>query len=44
MVKRSLNDLRDEMRAVARGERAPSPLPAGKLLNVVPPFACWQPI
>jgi predicted transcriptional regulator len=35
MAKRSLNDLRDEMRAVARGERAPSPLPAGELLNVL---------
>jgi predicted transcriptional regulator len=35
MAKRSLNDLRDEMRAVARGERKPSPLLAGELLNVL---------
>ncbi len=35
MAKRSLNDLRDEMRAVARGERKPSPLPARELLNVL---------
>jgi predicted transcriptional regulator len=35
MAKRSLNDLRDEMRAVARGERKPSPLPAGEVLNVL---------
>ncbi len=27
MTKRSIRDLREEMRAVARGERAPSPLP-----------------
>jgi predicted transcriptional regulator len=35
MAKRSLNDLRDEMRAVARGERKPSSLPARELLNVL---------
>lgn len=28
MARRSLADLREEMRSVARGERAPSPIPA----------------
>jgi predicted transcriptional regulator len=32
MKRRSLNDLREEMRAVARGERQASPLPAAPLL------------
>lgn len=30
-----LNDLREEMRAVARGERRPSPIPAAPLLAVL---------
>lgn len=34
-MKRSLTDLRDEMRAVARGERRASPLPARALLSVL---------
>jgi len=32
MARTSLSDLRDEMRAVARGEGKPSPLPAAPLL------------
>jgi predicted transcriptional regulator len=32
MKRRSLTDLREEMRAVARGERNPSPRPAAPLL------------
>lgn len=35
MAKRSLNDLREEMLAVARGERKPSPLPAREVLSVL---------
>jgi len=35
MAKRSLSELRDEMRAVARGEREASPLPAGSLLGTL---------
>ncbi len=35
MAKKSLNDLRDEMRAVARGERKPSLLPAREMLHVL---------
>jgi hypothetical protein len=32
MKRKSLNDLKEEMRAVARGERKASPLPAAPLL------------
>jgi len=32
MKQKSLNDLKEEMRAVARGERKASPLPAAPLL------------
>ena len=32
MTRKSLNELRDEMRAVVRGERKASPLPAAPLL------------
>jgi predicted transcriptional regulator len=35
MTKKSLNDLRDEMRGVARGDRKPSPLPAREVLSVL---------
>lgn len=35
MTKISVNDLREEMRAVARGERQPSPLPAGAVLGTL---------
>lgn len=35
MTKKSLGDLREEMRAVARGEREPAPLPAGALLGAL---------
>ncbi len=35
MAKKSLNELREEMRAVARGERSPSLLPAREVLNVL---------
>ena len=35
MAKMSLNKLRDEMRAVARGEREASELPAGSVLTVL---------
>ena len=32
MTRKSLNDLRDEMRSVARGSKQAAPLPAGPLL------------
>jgi len=32
MARKSLNELREEMRSVARGEREAAPLPAGPLL------------
>lgn len=35
MTKKSLSELREEMRAVARGERQASPLPAGALLGTL---------
>ena len=35
MTKKSLSELREEMRAVARGEREASPLPAGALLGTL---------
>jgi predicted transcriptional regulator len=35
MVRKSLADLRDEMRAVARGERKPAPRPATTLLSAL---------
>lgn len=35
MTTRTLTDLREEMRAVARGERKPAPLPAREILNVL---------
>ena len=35
MTKKSLSDLREEMRAVARGERQASPLPAAALLGTL---------
>ena len=35
MTKRSLADLREEMRAVARGEREASPLPAAAVLGAL---------
>jgi predicted transcriptional regulator len=35
MTRRTLTDLGDELRAVARGERTPSPRPAGPLLNAL---------
>ena len=35
MARKSLADLREEMRAVARGERMPSPRPATSLLNAL---------
>jgi predicted transcriptional regulator len=35
MTKKSLSELREEMRAVARGEREASPLPAGSLLGTL---------
>jgi predicted transcriptional regulator len=35
MAKRSLNELREEMRAVARGEGKPALLPAREVLNVL---------
>jgi predicted transcriptional regulator len=34
-MKTSLNRLREEMRAVARGERTPPPLPAASVLSVL---------
>jgi len=39
MVRKSLNDLRDETLGVARGERRASPLPAAPLLAVLTPEA-----
>ena len=39
MKRTSLASLREEMRAVARGERAPSPPPAGPLLAALSPEA-----
>ena len=35
MTRKSLADLRDEMRAVARGERMPSPRPAASVLTAL---------
>lgn len=35
MMRRTLTDLREEMRAVARGERKPSPRPAAPLLTAL---------
>ena len=35
MTKKSLSELREEMRAVARGERQASPMPAGALLGTL---------
>jgi predicted transcriptional regulator len=35
MTRKSLADLRDEMRAVARGERVPSPRPAAAVLTAL---------
>lgn len=35
MTRRTLTDLREEMRAVARGERKPSPRPAAPLLQAL---------
>jgi predicted transcriptional regulator len=35
MPRKSLADLRDEMRAVARGERMPSPRPAASVLTAL---------
>lgn len=35
MTKISLNHLREEMRSVARGERQPSPVPAGAVLGTL---------
>jgi predicted transcriptional regulator len=37
MKRTSLTTLREEMRAVARGEREPSPRPAGQLLAALSP-------
>jgi len=37
MARKSLADLREEMRAVARGERRASPLPAAPLLAALSP-------
>lgn len=39
MSRKSLADLRDEMRGVARAERVPSPLPAASLLAALTPEA-----
>lgn len=39
MTRKSLNELREEMRAVARAEREASPLPAAPLLAVLTPEA-----
>lgn len=38
-MKKSLIDLREEMRAVARGEREPAPRPAASLLKALSPEA-----
>jgi len=35
MTTKSLRDLREEMRSVARGERAPAPLPASAMLSTL---------
>ena len=35
MTRRTLTDLREEMQAVARGERKPSPRPAASLLSAL---------
>jgi predicted transcriptional regulator len=35
MARKTLGDLRDEMRAVARGDRAPSPRPAASVLTAL---------
>ena len=37
MTRKSLTELREEMRAVARGERKPSPLPTSQLLPALTP-------
>jgi predicted transcriptional regulator len=37
MTKKALSELREEMRAVARGEHEASPLPAGALLGPLSP-------
>ena len=39
MKQRTLTDLREEMRAVARGERDPSPRPVASLLKALSPEA-----
>jgi len=39
MKQRTLTDLREEMRAVARGEREPSPRPVAPLLKALSPEA-----
>jgi len=39
MKQRTLTDLREEMRAVARGEREPSPRPVASLLKALSPEA-----
>ena len=39
MVRKSLAELREEMRGVARGERTPAPLPAAPLLASLTPEA-----
>jgi predicted transcriptional regulator len=39
MIRKSLSELREEMRGVARGERHASPLPAAPLLAVLTPEA-----
>ena len=39
MVRKSLAELREEMRGVARGERPPAPLPAAPLLASLTPEA-----
>lgn len=39
MTRKSLNELKEEMRSVARGERRPEPLPAASLLAALTPEA-----
>jgi hypothetical protein len=39
MIRKSLSELREQMRGVARGERHASPLPAAPLLAVLTPEA-----
>ncbi len=39
MIRKSLSELREEMRGVARGERHASPLPAAPLLAILTPEA-----